>query len=129
MNSDVMKEESVFTNIPQEQWLHQSDHFFIIPDKFPVSTGHLLIVSKEPRIDYFELSAAEQQELTVMITKAKTLIEQSHSPDGYNIGMNCGKAAGQTVFHFHCHVIPRYEGDMADPRGGVRHCVEGRGYY
>ena len=124
-----MKEKSVFTNIPQEQWLHQSDHFFIVPDKFPVSIGHLLIVSKEPRIDYFELTEAEQMELTAMITYAKNLIEQSHSPDGYNIGMNCGKAAGQTVFHFHCHVIPRYEGDMADPRGGVRHCVEGRGDY
>jgi len=52
-----------------------------------------------------------------------------HQPDGYNIGMNCGSAAGQTVMHFHCHVIPRYKGDMADPRGGVRHVVAGKGYY
>jgi len=124
-----MNENSVFTNIPREQWLHQGDHFFIVPDKYPVSDGHLLIVSKVPRADYFELTSAEQHELTDMITKAKTLIEQSHSPDGYNIGMNCGAVAGQTVFHFHCHVIPRYEGDMSDPRGGVRHCVEGKGDY
>ena len=124
-----MKEKSVFTNIPQEQWLHQSDHFFIVPDKYPVSNGHLLIVSKEPRIDYFELTEAEQMELTAMITHAKNLIEQSHSPDGYNIGMNCGEAAGQTVFHFHCHVIPRYEGDVENPRGGIRNVIPGMGDY
>jgi diadenosine tetraphosphate (Ap4A) HIT family hydrolase len=57
------------------------------------------------------------------------LIKQSRQPDGFNIGINCGEAAGQTVFHFHCHVIPRYVGDMHEPRGGVRHCIEGKGYY
>jgi len=121
--------ESVFTSIPQEQWLHQSEHFFIVPDKYPVSDGHLLIVSKRHRRDFFELNGEEQNELPKLITKAKTIIEQSYSPSGYNIGMNCGASAGQTVFHFHCHVIPRYEGDMKDPRGGVRHSIEGRGYY
>ena len=56
-------------------------------------------------------------------------IEKKHSPSGYNIGMNCGEDAGQTVMHFHCHIIPRYKGDMENPRGGIRHCVEGKGYY
>ena len=56
-------------------------------------------------------------------------VEKEYSPDGYNIGMNCGESAGQTVFHFHCHVIPRYIGDMKNPRGGVRHCINGKGYY
>jgi len=121
--------ESVFTNIPQEQWIHQSEHFFIVPDKYPVSDGHLLIVSKLHRHDFFELNGEEQNELPKLITKAKTIIEKSHAPSGYNIGMNCGAVAGQTVFHFHCHVIPRYEGDMKDPRGGVRHSIEGKGYY
>ncbi|MCC5915432.1 MAG: HIT family protein [Balneolaceae bacterium] len=121
--------ESVFSNIPESAWLHQSNHFFIIPDKYPVSNGHLLIISKLHRLDFFELTDEEQKELPELITKAKTIIEQSHTPTGYNIGMNCGASAGQTVFHFHCHVIPRYEGDMADPRGGVRHSVEGKGYY
>ena len=71
----------------------------------------------------------EVEELNIMIHKCKELIEKYFKPDGYNIGMNCGEAAGQTVFQFHCHVITRYIGDMKNPRGGVRHCIEGKGYY
>jgi diadenosine tetraphosphate (Ap4A) HIT family hydrolase len=121
--------ESVFTDIPKVQRLFESEHFFVVPDKYPVSPGHMLIISKRYCKDFLELNKDEQTELPVIILKAKELIEQAHSPDGYNIGMNCGEAAGQTVFHFHCHVIPRYEGDMDDPRGGVRHSVKGKGYY
>lgn len=109
--------------------LYQDQHYFIIKDNFPVSPGHLLIVSNSVKADYFELSEIEKSNLGEVILKAKEIIEQTHTPDGYNIGMNCGKAAGQTVFHFHCHVIPRYEGDMKNPRGGVRHCVTGKGNY
>ena len=64
-----------------------------------------------------------------MIDKSKELIEKNHSPDGYNIGMNCGESAGQTVMHFHCHVIPRYKGDMDNPRGGIRYCIPEKGNY
>jgi len=124
-----MKKESVFMNIPPEKWLYHSKHFFIVPDKYPVSDGHLLIISKQYRHDFFELTEEEKKELPELITVAKTLIEKTLNPTGYNIGINCGASAGQTVFHFHCHVIPRYEGDMKDPRGGVRHSVEGKGYY
>ena len=79
--------------------------------------------------DYFSLSDVEKKDLTALIDIAKDIIEKDYSPDGYNIGMNCGVVAGQTVMHFHCHVIPRYKGDMEDPRGGIRHCIEGKGYY
>ena len=120
---------SVFSNIPEERIIYESNHFIIIEDKYPVSPGHLLIISKSDCVDYFELSTPERHELSEVIVKARELIEKHHEPDGYNIGMNCGKAAGQTVMHFHCHVIPRYKGDMDDPRGGVRHSVAGRGYY
>lgn len=120
---------SVFTEIPEENRVYQGEHFFMIYDGFPVSDGHILIVSNEVKRDYFSLNKEEQGELTELINKAKEIIEESNQPDGYNIGMNCGSAAGQTVDHFHCHVIPRYKGDMRDPRGGVRHCVEGKGYY
>ncbi|PWN05482.1 HIT family protein [Rhodohalobacter mucosus] len=120
---------SVFTEILHDQWLHRSTLFFIVPDKYPVSPGHLLIISRRDCTNFFDLTKEEQAELPSLILKAKELIEQTHSPDGYNIGMNCGEAAGQTVFHFHCHVIPRYEGDMDDPRGGVRHSVKGKGFY
>ena len=67
--------------------------------------------------------------LTRAINKGKDVVEQKYSPSGFNIGMNCGEDAGQTVMHFHCHIIPRYKGDMQDPRGGIRHCVQGKGYY
>lgn len=89
----------------------------------------LLIISNVVREDYFDLSGSEKNELTSTIEKAKELIEKKHKPDGYNIGMNCGESAGQTVFHFHCHLIPRYIGDMENPKGGIRHCIKGKGYY
>lgn len=121
--------QSVFSEIPKSKWLTSGSHFFIIHDKYPVSDGHLLIISKQLRRDFFDLTVEEQSELPEMITKAKELIEQHHNPDGYNIGMNCGSAAGQTVFHFHCHVIPRYTKDVENPRGGVRNVIPGMGDY
>lgn len=109
--------------------ISESEHFVMIYDGYPVTPGHILIISENPVNDYFELSNEAQLDLNNALKKAKEIIEQNHSPDGYNIGMNCGEYAGQTVFHFHCHLIPRYKGDMDDPRGGVRHCVAGKGYY
>lgn len=118
-----------FNSIPKERIIFQNKHFFIIKDTFPVSPGHLLIVSNELRADYFDLTVTEKKELASMIEKAKLLIEENFNPDGYNIGMNCGEVAGQSVMQFHCHVMPRYKGDMENPKGGVRHCVEGKGNY
>jgi diadenosine tetraphosphate (Ap4A) HIT family hydrolase len=120
---------SVFAEIKKESYLFESKYFFMVYDSYPVSEGHLLIISKENKPDYFSLTEQERNELQNLIIKAKELIEENHSPDGYNIGMNCGESAGQTVFHFHCHIIPRYKGDMDNPRGGVRHCITGKGYY
>jgi diadenosine tetraphosphate (Ap4A) HIT family hydrolase len=118
-----------FTETQSERIIYKNESFFIIEDAFPVSPGHLLIISNILRIDYFELSDIEKIVLNTTIEKAKELIELKYRPDGYNIGMNCGKSAGQTVFHFHCHIIPRYNGDMENPKGGVRHCIYGKGYY
>lgn len=120
---------SVFLEIPKSDWKFSNDHFFIVEDKFPVSPGHLLIISKRSAQDFFELNDKEKSSLPSLIEKAKSIIQRAHQPDGFNIGMNCGEVAGQTVHHFHCHVIPRYSGDMKDPRGGIRHCIEGKGYY
>jgi diadenosine tetraphosphate (Ap4A) HIT family hydrolase len=118
-----------FKYIPESRVLYESSDFLIIKDIFPVSPGHMLIISKRETSDFFALTDFERNQLSESILIAKSLIELEYQPDGYNIGMNCGSAAGQTVFHFHCHVIPRYKGDMEDPRGGVRHCVNGKGYY
>jgi diadenosine tetraphosphate (Ap4A) HIT family hydrolase len=118
-----------FTEILEERIIYKNESFFIIEDAFPVSPGHLLIISNIVRENFFELSMREKNELTSTIEIAKELIEKGHKPDGYNIGMNCGESAGQTVLHFHCHLIPRYKGDMESPKGGIRHCITGKGYY
>jgi hypothetical protein len=118
-----------FLNINPERIILSTEHFFVIRDGFPVSPGHSLIISRALRKDFFDLNEAERKDLSEVIVSTKKTIEQNHNPDGYNIGMNCGESAGQTVFHFHCHVIPRYQGDMENPRGGVRHCIQGKGYY
>ena len=99
-----------FKSIPESRILSESDSFLITKDIYPVSPGHLLIISKREVSNYFELTDSERKQLNNSILEAKSLIELNNSPDGYNIGMNCGEAAGQTVFHFHCHVIPRYYG-------------------
>lgn len=120
---------SVFLNIPEDRIIYRGKYFFMIFDAYPVSKNHLLIISNNLREDFFSLSEEEQSDLTVMINKAKQIIEKDIKPDGYNIGMNCGEASGQTVMHFHCHVIPRFNGDVENPRGGIRHCIMGKGYY
>jgi diadenosine tetraphosphate (Ap4A) HIT family hydrolase len=118
-----------FSAIATDKILYKDAYFFIIEDGFPISPGHLLIISNEVKRDYFSLSDVEKGNLAIAIEVAKRLILERFNPDGFNIGMNCGEAAGQTVFHFHCHVIPRYIGDMENPRGGVRHCIKGKGDY
>ena len=101
-----------FLELPVDKHIGQTEHFFLIRDGFPVSPGHTLIISKQLRKDYFELTKEEKRDLDNAIQLAKSLIEAESTPDGYNIGMNCGETAGQTVFHFHCHLIPRFAGDM-----------------
>ena len=120
---------SVFSNIEEDRIIHRGRFFFLIKDGYPVSPGHILIISNKEKLDYFGLDTNEREELTELIHKAKEIIEDENNPDGYNIGMNCGKVAGQSVMHFHCHIIPRYQGDMKNPKGGIRHCIEGKGNY
>lgn len=118
-----------FLELSVDKHIGQTEHFFLIRDGFPVSPGHTLIISKQLRKDYFELTHVEKIDLDNAILLAKSLIEAKSTPDGYNIGMNCGETAGQTVFHFHCHLIPRFTGDMDNPRGGVRHVIPSKGGY
>lgn len=120
---------SVFLDKPASEHVLTGTHFFVIRDGFPVSPGHLLIVSKVVRPDFFALTPAEQAELPAMIEAARAFLDREHAPDGYNIGMNCGIASGQTIPHFHCHVIPRYTGDVENPRGGVRGVIPAKQQY
>jgi diadenosine tetraphosphate (Ap4A) HIT family hydrolase len=102
---------------------------FVLRDGFPVTPGHLLIVPNKHIRHYFEADPAEKRELWALVEEAKRYLDSKESPDGYNIGINVGEAAGQTVFHLHIHLIPRRKGDVKNPRGGVRHVIPGKGSY
>ncbi len=93
---------------------------YAIYDKFPVNKGHALIIPKRHFTDYFDLSFKEQAACIFMLNKVKEIVSTEFKPDGFNIGINVGEDAGQTVPHVHIHLIPRYKGDVEDPRGGVR---------
>jgi superfamily II DNA or RNA helicase/HKD family nuclease/diadenosine tetraphosphate (Ap4A) HIT family hydrolase len=98
-------------------------------DGFPVSPGHALLVPKRHVATWFDATREEQQEIMVTIDIVRAIIISCHNPDGFNVGVNIGRAAGQTVFHLHVHVIPRYEGDVEDPTGGVRGVIPAKGNY
>ena len=98
-------------------------------DGFPVSPGHALLVTRRHVATWFEASSDERIELAEAIERARQAILTRHRPDGFNVGMNLGAAAGQTVPHLHLHVIPRYTGDVTDPRGGVRWVVPSEAAY
>lgn len=89
-------------------------------DNYPVNEGHMLIIPHRHFADYFDASEEEKKALWGLVDQAKLLLDNQLSPQGYNIGVNVGEVAGQTVSHLHIHLIPRYAGDMPDPKGGVR---------
>jgi diadenosine tetraphosphate (Ap4A) HIT family hydrolase len=89
-------------------------------DAFPVSRGHALIIPRRHESDFFRLAEAEHSAIMELVRQMKVSLQERHHPDAYNIGVNAGAAAGQTVAHAHVHLIPRYKGDAEDPRGGVR---------
>ncbi|MCI7391012.1 MAG: HIT family protein [Butyricimonas virosa] len=98
-------------------------------DGFPVSPGHTLIIPKRHVANYFELSYNEVQEMQIVLRCVKGIIDERYHPDGYNIGVNVNEAAGQSVFHVHMHLIPRYKGDMENPKGGVRGVIPDKQKY
>jgi diadenosine tetraphosphate (Ap4A) HIT family hydrolase len=107
----------------------ESEATITVRDQYPVSPGHTLVVPKRHIDSIFDVTGEEQAEIVAAVRDAKHALDEEFAPDGFNIGVNAGAAAGQTVMHAHVHVIPRFKGDAADPRGGIRHCVPGKGYY
>ena len=103
---------------------------YAIRDGFPVAEGHTLLIPKRHTPDYFGLVQSEVHAINALMTEQKNLLSLIDSSiEGFNIGMNCGEVAGQTVFHCHVHLIPRRKGDVENPRGGVRHVITGKGHY
>jgi diadenosine tetraphosphate (Ap4A) HIT family hydrolase len=93
---------------------------FVIEDSFPVNRGHLLVIPFRHVESVFDLTPQEGQAAFSLLEQAQAYLDQEYAPDGYNVGVNVGQAAGQTIPHVHIHVIPRYRGDVPSPRGGVR---------
>lgn len=122
---------SPFLEISSENWIASNSQAFAVFDGFPVSFGHTLIISRRIVPTWFEATADEQSALMDLVNVVKQKLDETlrPKPDGYNVGFNAGDAAGQTVPHLHIHVIPRYMGDVEDPRGGVRHVIPNKGNY
>jgi diadenosine tetraphosphate (Ap4A) HIT family hydrolase len=119
----------IFCNIEKERIVAENDAAFAIYDGFPVNEGHMLIIPKNHFKDYFEVDQQTRDELWRLVDECKRIADKKFKPDGYNIGINCREAAGQTVMHLHIHLIPRYNGDIENPRGGVRGVIPGKRIY
>ena len=121
--------EFPFLQIPQEALLAFNALAFAIRDGFPVTPGHTLVVPRRLVATWFEATREEQVAMLELVEVLKAQLDAELHPDGYNIGINVGAAGGQTVMHLHLHLIPRFAGDVPDPRGGIRHVIPGKGYY
>lgn len=122
-------ETSPFLAVPREQHVARNALCFALRDAHPVSPGHSLVIPHRPVVTWFEATREEWSAALDLLEVLKGALDDEFSPEGYNVGFNAGRAAGQTVFHAHLHLIPRFDGDVEDPVGGVRHAVVGRGRY
>lgn len=114
----------IFCDKKDEEILFENEYAKAFYDHFPVNKGHILIVPKEHKEDYFELDEDEKHCIDELICEGRHFLEEEYGAEAFNIGWNCGEDAGQTVFHAHCHLIPRYKGDVKKPKGGIRNFKE-----
>jgi len=124
-----MKHNCPFCNLDAERIIYLDDYCIYFRDVFPISPGHTLIVPRRHIASLFDVNETERNALFSALDIAKREIDQEFQPDNYNIGINDGPAAGQTVPHLHIHLIPRYKGDCDDPRGGVRWIIPDKAKY
>ena len=115
-----MTTDCIFCSIPETEILAENKLALAFLDKFPSNGGHTLIVPKRHVASLFEATTEEMTSIWELLREVKRKLDERFAPDGYNVGVNVGEAAGQTVLHLHVHVIPRYQGDVPDPRGGIR---------
>lgn len=112
-----------------ERIVLSADEALAIRDAYPVSPGHTLVVPRRHIGSFFELSAVERDAMLELLAQTRAELARIFQPDGFNVGINDGAAAGQTVPHLHVHLIPRYRGDVPDPRGGVRWVLPAKAKY
>lgn len=118
-----------FCNLRPDRIVLRNASGVLVRDGYPVSKGHSLVIPYQHAGSFFDLTEAERTDLLDLLDQAKQELDALHLPDGYNIGINDGAAAGQTVPHLHIHLIPRYQGDLPDPRGGVRWVIPDKAVY
>ena len=129
MTHDAESKPCPFCTLPPERILARNEHGGILRDLYPVSPGHTLVIPWRHVGSFFDLTAEERAGLMALVEGTKAALDAEHRPDAYNLGLNDGPAAGQTVPHCHLHLIPRYVGDRDDPRGGVRWVIPGKAKY
>jgi diadenosine tetraphosphate (Ap4A) HIT family hydrolase len=115
--------------LQKKERLLENEVGFVIYDGFPVNEGHCLIVPHRVYSNYFDSTPEEIKGLQELVFKAKKMLDEKLSPDGYNVGINCGEFGGQTIPHVHIHLIPRFKGDVESPRGGVRGVIPSKQSY
>jgi diadenosine tetraphosphate (Ap4A) HIT family hydrolase len=126
----IMSSDCLFCNISKERIILENDLAYAIHDGFPVTEMHSLIIPKRHIYDYFDLTKDELFACDQLIKSLKeSILISDSSINGFNIGMNSGISAGQTIFHCHIHLIPRRSGDVVNPRGGIRNIIPGKGNY
>ena len=127
--SESKPSKCVFCEIKESRVVKTNDLAFAVFDMYPVSNGHTLIIPFRHVSSFFELNMQEITSINYLLHVIKIDLDNQYSPDGFNIGINIGSAAGQTIEHVHIHLIPRYIGDVTDPFGGVRNTIPGKGRY
>jgi diadenosine tetraphosphate (Ap4A) HIT family hydrolase len=127
--SDTRPNDCPFCRVPPERIIDSNSCALTVADEFPVSPGHTLVILRRHIASFFELTSEELAAVYELLRRMKSCLDSSLKPGGYNIGVNIGDTAGQTISHVHVHLIPRFIGDVAEPRGGVRNVIPGRGAY
>ena len=126
----VENKDCLFCNIENSRVVAENKHAFVIRDAFPVTESHSLVIPKRHFADYFDFSVDERRSCESLLAESRqALLEADSSIEGFNIGVNIGAVAGQTIFHCHIHLIPRRSSDVENPRGGVRNVIPGKGDY
>lgn len=129
-NATVIDEDCRFClTKPSRRIMIEGKYGFAAWDRHPASEGHFLVIPYRHFASYFDINDDEREELWSLVAQGREICEEKHHPDGYNIGINVGSAAGQSIHHLHIHVIPRYIGDVENPKGGVRGVIPDKKLY
>lgn len=115
--------------IKNKEYVYETEYCIAFKDNYPVSEGHTLIITKRHVSNLFEMTELEQLDMFRLMNRIKLDLDKEYIPDGYNVGFNCGEYAGQSVMHVHMHIIPRYKGDVLNPRGGIRGVIKEKQNY